>query len=135
MRLWEILEGVQLQPTVSDRFVWKWTENGTYSASSARRSFFIGTSSMLGAKEIWQVAVPPKVKLGCGRQIARNGMGCKMPTCALCDLEIETCSHLLLSCVYTREVWCYIHILQPVGLLRRQLSIEELVPWWLRTRM
>lgn len=40
--LWEKLEHVQLQPAVSDRFVWRWTADGNYSASSAYWLFFIG---------------------------------------------------------------------------------------------
>lgn len=59
---WERLENVELQPLLSDRFVWRWTENGVYSASSAYRSFFLGISSLLGAKDIWKAATPPKVK-------------------------------------------------------------------------
>jgi hypothetical protein len=39
--LWEKLEDVQLRPLESDRFVWHWTPDGTYSASSAYRSFFL----------------------------------------------------------------------------------------------
>jgi hypothetical protein len=31
--LWEALEGINLQPTVADRFIWKWTQDGSYSAS------------------------------------------------------------------------------------------------------
>jgi hypothetical protein len=61
--LWEKLEDVQLRPLESDRFVWHWTPNGTYSASSAYRSFFLGMSSMLGAKELWKASAPLKVKL------------------------------------------------------------------------
>lgn len=31
--LWEALEGINLQPRVADRFIWKWTQDGSYSAS------------------------------------------------------------------------------------------------------
>jgi hypothetical protein len=48
--LWEKLESVVLRPHVGDRFVWKWTSDGVYSASSAYRSFFLGMSSLLGVK-------------------------------------------------------------------------------------
>jgi len=61
--LWEKLEGVHLQPLVSDRFIWRWTPDGTYSASSAYRSFFLGMSSLLGAKELWKASASPQVKL------------------------------------------------------------------------
>ena len=46
-----------------DRFVWKWTADGSYTASSAYRSFFLGMTSMAGAKQVWRATVPPKVKL------------------------------------------------------------------------
>jgi hypothetical protein len=35
VHLWEKLEAVHLSPLESDRFVWKWTGNGDYTASSA----------------------------------------------------------------------------------------------------
>jgi hypothetical protein len=47
--LWEKIESVELRPSVGDRFIWKWTPDGSYSASSAYRSFFLGMSSLLGA--------------------------------------------------------------------------------------
>jgi hypothetical protein len=46
--LWDKLEFVVLRPHVGDRFLWKWTPDGVYSASSAYRSFFLGMSSLLG---------------------------------------------------------------------------------------
>ena len=33
--LWEKLENIQLRPMESDRFAWRWTPDGKYSASSA----------------------------------------------------------------------------------------------------
>lgn len=50
---------MHLQPLECDRFIWRWTLDGTYSASSAYRAL----SSLLGAKELWKASVPPKVKL------------------------------------------------------------------------
>jgi len=36
-------------PRVADRYIWKWTPSGNYSASSAYRAFFFGMTSLLGA--------------------------------------------------------------------------------------
>jgi hypothetical protein len=47
---------------VPDRFVWKWTTDGAYSASSAYRSFFIGRSMLVGVKHLWHANAPPKVR-------------------------------------------------------------------------
>ena len=60
--LWEKLERVHLQPMVSDRFVWKWTGDGNYSASLAYRSFFLGRTLLVGAEHLWHAHAPPKVK-------------------------------------------------------------------------
>lgn len=50
VQVWELLESVHLDKAVSDRFVWKWSADGRYSASSAYRAFFIGLTSLWGAK-------------------------------------------------------------------------------------
>jgi hypothetical protein len=62
IEFWDRLESVQLRPLVNDWFVWRWTRDGPYSVSSAYRSFFIGMSSLLGAKELWKASALPKVK-------------------------------------------------------------------------
>jgi hypothetical protein len=62
LRLWLKVESIQLQPGVQDRFVWKWSVGGDYSSSSAYRAFFLGRTTMLGAKDIWRASTPPKVK-------------------------------------------------------------------------
>jgi hypothetical protein len=62
IHLWEKLEAVHLSPLDSDRFVWKWTEKGDYTASLAYRAHFTGMTTLVGAKHVWRSAVPPKVK-------------------------------------------------------------------------
>lgn len=62
-RVRELLRSVNLQPLQSDRFVWRWSPDGRYSVSSTYRAFFHGSASLLGAKELWSVKAPPRVKL------------------------------------------------------------------------
>jgi hypothetical protein len=64
--VWELLRGVILVPTQADRFVWKWSPDGRYSASSAYRAFFQGSCSLLGASELWRARAPPKVSFSFG---------------------------------------------------------------------
>lgn len=52
-----------LQPLLPDRFVWRWSSTGAYSASSTYRAFFCGSSFLAGAKELWEMKAPPKIKL------------------------------------------------------------------------
>jgi len=62
LQVWNIAESVQLDPLSVDRFVWKWSPDGNYSASSTYRAFFHGSAAMLGARELWKTKAPPKVK-------------------------------------------------------------------------
>jgi len=54
--------------------------------------------------------------------------------CTFCSQEVETSDHLLLACVYSREVWC--RVLFALRLpIQAPGSDARLVQWWLRTRM
>lgn len=59
-RVWDTMQMVQLDPLSPDRYVWKWTDSGTYTASSAYRAFFLGRKGLPGATYIWNAAAPPK---------------------------------------------------------------------------
>jgi hypothetical protein len=126
---------------VPDRFIWRWTVNGKYSAFSAYRSFFIGMSTMIGAKQLWKVKVPPKVKLffwitlhsrlWTAERRWRHGLQ-QHGTCVLCDQDLETTDHLLASCAYARETWY--RCLQLAGMETLPQGDVTLVDWWLTTR-
>jgi hypothetical protein len=50
--VWTSMQEIQLDQGREDRFIWKWSSNQQYSASSAYRAFFHGQSSIPGAKEL-----------------------------------------------------------------------------------
>lgn len=60
--VWDVVESIELMPRTSNRFSWKWTTSGTYTASSAYRAFFTGMTSLVGAKHIRRAATPLNVK-------------------------------------------------------------------------
>jgi hypothetical protein len=139
---WEKLEAIHLSPRDSDRFVWKWTEKGDYTASSAYKAYFTGMTTLVGAKHVWRSAVPPKVKfffwlalhgrLWIAEHRKRHGLQ-QDAACALCDQQDETTNHLLASCVFTCEVWH--RLLSRVGLQHlAPTDLSCLVDWWQNTR-
>jgi hypothetical protein len=77
---------------------------------------------MLGAKELWKTPTPPKVKLffwlalhgriGTAECRWRHGLQ-DSAECALYSQEDGTVDHLLLDCVFARDLW--LSILRPVG--------------------
>ena len=142
LKVWELLRSVQLHPLQPDRFVWKWTADGSFSVSSAYRAFFVGSTKLLGAKELWRTKAPPKVKLffwlalhrrlWTAERRKRHGLQ-DDDACALCDQHAETASHLFLGCAFARQVW--------FGVLQR-LQLGDLTPtghcdlgnWWIQQR-
>jgi hypothetical protein len=123
----------------ADRFVWKWTADGKYSASSTYRAFFAGSTSLLGARELWKTKALPRVKffwlvlhrhLWTAERRKRHGLQ-DDDACILCGQALETGDHLFLGCVLTRELW--FSLLAPVGLTALvPKGADDLGSWWLR---
>ena len=142
LRVWEMVDGTQLQQDVPDKLVWNLTTDGVYSSSSAYRAFFHGRVQMLGAAELWATAAPPKVKiffwLALHRRLwtaarrRRHGLQAN-DDCVLCSQEPETADHLFAACVFTRELWH--RLLQRVGFqFLCPNGDADLVNWWLASR-
>ncbi|WVZ62943.1 hypothetical protein U9M48_012631 [Paspalum notatum var. saurae] len=62
LHLWDLLSGLQLQPEVEDRHIWKLSPNGHYSAKSAYEGFFLGATLFEPWKKIWKSWAPPKCR-------------------------------------------------------------------------
>lgn len=141
LRVWSIIRDLVLHPLQEDRFVWRWTPDGKYSASSAYRAYFAGSASLLGAKELWQTKAPPRVKiffwialhrrLWTAHRRMRHGLQ-DSDACVMCDQE-QTSDHLLVACVVARELWAM--VLAPAGLMELvPTTLDELGSWWLNKR-
>jgi hypothetical protein len=123
LQVWQLLHDVNLNPLQTDRFVWKWSPDGKYSASLAYRAFFAGSTSLLGAKELCKTKAPPKVKfffwLALHRRLwtvecrKRHGLQ-DSDEYAMCVQEPEMIDHLFLGCVFARQLW--FRLVTPVGL-------------------
>ena len=120
----------------------RWTPDGSYSSASAYRAFFEGRVPMRGAKELWVVRCPHKVKfffwialhgrLWTAERRKRHGLQ-ESDACALCDQHAEHTDHLLLSCPYSSQVWY--GLLHWTGLLPLASQGQEyLLDWWLQAR-
>jgi hypothetical protein len=108
------LEQVQLSPGVPDTFAWRLTADQQYSASSAYGAMFVGCSRPLGAWQLWKISAPPRVKLffwlvmhgrcWTAHRRWRHGLQ-ESSSCIICDQAEETMDHIILGCVFSREVW------------------------------
>jgi hypothetical protein len=130
-----------LQPDVEDSHNWRFSASGQYSAKSAYDALFIGVIHFQPGKRIWQSWAPGKCKFfmwlaahnKCWRtdRLAKRGLP-PPDKCPLCDKEEETINHLLLSCVFARQI-CH-GILQGLCLqvLAPEMEDSSFEEWWHR---
>jgi len=139
LRVWALTVDTQLTPEVADKICWRWSSDGTYSSASAYAAMFVGSTRPLGARQLWKTRAPPKVKhffwlVMHGRcWTAERRRRQDTDVCVLCDQCTETMDHLLLGCVYSKELW---------SAVLRQLHLDHTIVvreqkvfvWWLRVR-
>jgi hypothetical protein len=135
--LWGRLQEVQLveQP---DEIKWRWNSHGEYSAKSAYLVQFIGSFCSFNAKDIWRASAEGKHRLfawllvqskilTADRLLARN-WPCN-PVCVLCDQHLESASHLVLQCVFARQVWLLVRQWTR-GLVQLPVQNAYVEEWW-----
>lgn len=112
--LWIHLGQVQLLEEVEDDIIWKFLPNGEYSAASAYKAQFLGSTLTTMNKYVWKVWAPPKVKFfswlalqgrhwTTDRLQKRGWENCGL--CTLCRRANETAPHLIYKCRFTLRVW------------------------------
>jgi hypothetical protein len=114
LSLWDALSVIVQQPNIEDKRIFSLAPDGKYSASSAYKGLFVGSSSFGHYKRVWKSWAPPKCRFFM-RLVAQNrcctadrlaNRGLNHPArCPLCDQEPEPINHLLASCVFTRVFW------------------------------
>lgn len=124
----------------SDKFIWRWDSSGNYSSRSAYRALFLGQTSLMGVKELWETRAPNKCRfffwlLLHGRcwtsdRLQRHGLP-NHGSCALCAQGTETIDHLITACVFSRETW--FRVLRRHGWSRLTPGLDDTtIDWWFR---
>jgi len=113
IQLWQTISDLQLSSD-PDRFVWRWTASGTYSAASAYRIMHHGTIPLPGSRWVWKNWAPQRVKffvwlalkqrLWTADRRRRHGLDAH-DNCWFCDQELETTNHMLVNCSFAKEIW------------------------------
>ena len=141
-RLWDILSEVVLQPDVDDSHVWQFSASDSYSTKSAYEGFFNGAVQFRPWERIWKSWAAGKCKFfmwlvahnrcWMADRLAKRELP-HPERCPLCDQAEETINHLLVSCVFSRQVW--FNILQRVGLQDLSPQPEDISfdDWWAGT--
>jgi hypothetical protein len=136
------LQAVQLPLGVPDQLQWRWSPNGTYSSRSAYAALMFEQLVIPGARELWKTHAPNKCRFfiwlvllrRCWTADRRFRRGLQADnSCALCSQEPELVDHLVIQCVFSREVWfsalrrCGWHHLAPS-------ADDSFVTWWVHSR-
>jgi len=139
LQLWDLLQGFELQPEIEDSHIWQFSTSGNFSTKSAYEAFSIGSIQFNSWEKIWKSWAPSKCrfflwtvvhkKCWTADRLARKGLN-HPAACPLCDQAGETIDHLLVSCVFSRQVW--FTVLQGLGLQALALQVVDLSfeDWW-----
>jgi hypothetical protein len=99
---------------MEDTLRWHWSADGAYSSRSAYAALLLGQSAVLGAMELWKMRAPNNYRLfmwlallgRCWTAERRQRHGLQATSsCTLCLQETELIDHLLVQCMFSREVW------------------------------
>lgn len=114
LRVWDLLAEMELQPEVEDSFRWAWDRSGQYTTCSAYEARFWGRQVAPAAEFTWKLKAPLRCRFFAwlalrnrcwtSDRLARRGLD-HQEKCPFCDQEAETIEHILLQCVFAREVW------------------------------
>ncbi|WVZ70614.1 hypothetical protein U9M48_019263 [Paspalum notatum var. saurae] len=139
--IWEIVDGVTLQPGVQDQHLWKFSSTGSYSCKSAYAAMFFGTIKFTHWKRVWRSWAPSNCKFfvwlainnrcWTSDRLAKRGLP-HHAACPFCDQE-ESIHHILLSCVLTREVWESVLRMLRLDMVPRATSSSRFGSWWSKT--
>jgi hypothetical protein len=139
LHLWNLIEGVVIRPDTADQHVWRLSNLGNYSSQSAYHAFFTGSITFAPWKRIWKTWAPLRCKffiwlalknrVWTADRLAKRGLS-HPATCPLCDQADETIQHILISCVFARQVWTLILIRLGLGALAPQPGSSRFSSWW-----
>jgi hypothetical protein len=112
--LWTRVSQVTFQEGQHDTIIWKLTTSGRYSAASAYKAQFAGTTTIGYMGMVWEIWAPPKCKFFAWL-ILQNRVWtadclatCGWPNCGncpLCNSVPESAAHLLFQCTFSISLW------------------------------
>jgi len=138
LQTWDRMQLIHLNAN-PDRVCWKWTADQRFTTASAYQSFFVGQHPIKGARFLCKTSAPPKCKFfiwlafhdRCWTVQRRKKRNLQADDpCAFCDQESETIDHLLVSCVFARQIWSF--LLHRLGwdIAVPSTVDQSLADWW-----
>lgn len=112
--LWNAVAQIEVDPSKRDLIRWAWEKDGVYSARSAYAAKFWGREVEPAAEFTWKSKAPLQCRFftwlalqnrcWTSDRLARRGLP-HQDACPLCDQHEESINHLLLECMFARQIW------------------------------
>lgn len=144
VRLWEIMIAKELNPTSVDIPIWRWNCMGTYTSASMYAMLCEGGIRFEPSKAIWKCWAPLSCKLFMWLAVQyrlwtadrrlRHGLQEEPSPCFICDQEEDTVDHILLQCVFARQIWHNCFMQARIGLDLVPSTEDTLQHWWMSAR-
>lgn len=131
------MDRLNIQPTTSDTVYWAWEKDGKFSARSVYAAKFAGLQVTPTAVFTWKFKAPLRkrffvwlaIKDRCwtSDRLARRGLP-HQASCPLCSQHDETMTHIMIGCVFAREVCTKVCL--ALGQPARTPTTTETLPDW-----
>jgi hypothetical protein len=143
VRIWQAVNVINLDDAQEDVIAWPWSASGVYTASSTYRMLCVGSVKWEGVTYVWKSSAPLKCKifawlalqgkLWTSDRRVRHGLQDVVSTCYTCLQEVDTVRHVLVGCVYARQVWhrCFMLMGMEVPM---PTETDNLQDWWALAR-
>jgi hypothetical protein len=139
LQLWSLVDGVGLQPDIADQHIWRLSAHCTYCSKSAYDAFFTGSIFFAPWRRVRKTWPPLRCKflvwlaiknrVWTADRLGKSGLPHPV-ACPLCGQAEESIQHILVSCVFARQIWT--SILHNLGLLAivPQPGCTRFSNWW-----
>ena len=144
IQLWDTMINAVLDSRESDSPVWRWNSSGAYTSRSTDGMLWHGSVRFALAAAIWRCWAPLSCKLfmwlamqyrlwTADRRL-RHGLQDQVSACYICDQEEDTVDHILLRCVFARQVWhcCFLRARITTNLV--PTTDDKIADRWLHAR-
>lgn len=143
LHLQHVIANTPRDITTEDTFRWPCETSGNYTARSTYERLYQGLVRSSTATCIWRGWATLKCKIFARLAMlyrvwmfdsgARHGLQHAPSACYTCLHEEDNVDHILVQCVYAREVWHQCFLALQVNVEIRD-GVDTFKEWWLKTR-
>lgn len=144
INLWDRMINLVLDPVHNDTPLWRWNAASSYTSKSTYDMLWHGSVRCASAAAIWKCWAPLSCKifmwlamqypLWTADRRLRHGLQDHTSACYICAQEEDSIDHLLLHCVFARQVWHNCFLKARISDTLVPTVYDKIEDWWLEAR-